>query len=133
MSDRLLLALVILGAVTAAGAIVQAALLRQRERLRQTMKLPSEAAARPRIIAFSGPGCAACRTQRHILEQIAAELGDRLAIEQVDAAAQPDLARRLGVMVVPTTVVAAPDGRIIAINGGLADAQRLREQLATAA
>jgi thioredoxin-like negative regulator of GroEL len=57
----------------------------------------------------------------------------RIQIEHFDATVAPDLARQFGVLVVPTTVVAAPDGRIVAINGGLTDRDRLREQIVNAA
>lgn len=132
MSDRLLLTLLLLGSIGVAGMLVRALARRHYQRVRLSVRLP-ETAPMPRVLAFSGPGCSACQAQKRILEQIAAELGSGLAIEHVDATAAPELAQRFGVIVVPTTVVAAPDGRIVAINGGLADLDRLKAQLASAA
>jgi thioredoxin-like negative regulator of GroEL len=87
----------------------------------------------PRLITFSTNGCRECRTQRRILDQVVAEWCGGVDIAYVDASDEPDLARSFGVIVVPTTVVAAPDGRIIGVNGGLADSHRLLRQLSEAA
>src|SRR5262249_26261753 len=89
-------------------------------------------AGSPRGIAFSGPGCAACRTQRRILDAVVADWNGTVEVAYVDAVAESEMAHRFGVLVVPTTVIAAPDGRIVGINGGLVDADRLRAQLAAA-
>lgn len=132
MSDRLFLALLLLGSIGVTGTLIRALTERHYQRIRRSVRLRNTAPT-PRILAFSGPGCSACQAQKRILEQIAAELGDALAIEHLDATAAPDLAQEFGVIVVPTTVVAAPDGRIVAINGGLAGVERLKAQLASAA
>ncbi|GIW03974.1 MAG: hypothetical protein KatS3mg059_0594 [Thermomicrobiales bacterium] len=132
MSDRLLLTLLLLGSISLVGVLVRALAQRHYRRVRRLTRLP-ETAPLPRILAFSGPGCSACAVQKRILEQVAAEMDGRIQIEHLDATVAHDLARQFGVLVVPTTVIAAPDGRIVAINGGLTDRDRLREQIVDAA
>jgi thioredoxin 1 len=93
--------------------------------------VPSEATV-PRVIQFSGPRCGACRTQKTVIERIAAERGDAVEISFLDAVEHADLAGKYRVMTVPTTVVTASDGRVIAINAGFVPADRLIAQLAAA-
>jgi thioredoxin-like negative regulator of GroEL len=133
MTERLILALAVLSALALVGQFLRAAATRRRRRLVEEVRLSVSAGPRPRVIAFSGPGCAACRTQQRILDEVRAAWAGGVDVEYVDAMAEPALARRFGVLVVPTTVVAAPDGRVVGINGGLADADRLLTQLAAAA
>jgi thiol-disulfide isomerase/thioredoxin len=128
MIDRLLLALVLLATLMLIGSALRAQIGRKRAALLGTIA-PTPAAGRPSVLALSGPGCGACRTQHRILDALRAEWTGDLEVQYVDAVAVPDLARRFGVIVVPTTVVAAADGRVVGINGGLADGDRLRSQL----
>jgi len=131
MTERLVIAVIILLAIAAVGVAWQAAVARWRRRRLGATVL---AAARlPRLIAFSTNGCAECRTQRRILDGVLAEWTGGVDVAYVDAVSEPTLARTFGVIVVPTTVVAAPDGRVIGVNGGLADAHRLLRQLSEAA
>jgi thioredoxin-like negative regulator of GroEL len=131
MIERLLLALMVVFAVAVAGFVAQEIVARWRRKRLGSLTL---AAARlPRLISFSTSGCGECRTQRRILDQVVSEWSGCVDIAYVDAADEPELARSFGVIVVPTTVVAAPDGRIIGVNGGLADAHRLLRQLSEAA
>jgi thiol-disulfide isomerase/thioredoxin len=132
VTDRILLVLLLLGSIGLAGTLVRALAQRHYQRVRRLTRLPATAPL-PRILAFSGPGCSACAVQKRILEQVVSEMDGRIQIEHFDATVAPDLARQFGVLVVPTTVVAAPDGRIVAINGGLTDRDRLREQIVNAA
>jgi thioredoxin-like negative regulator of GroEL len=48
---------------------------------------------------------------------------------KVDAARQPQVARAFGVLTVPSTVVLAPSGNVVAVNHGFAPTGRLVEQL----
>jgi thiol-disulfide isomerase/thioredoxin len=132
MIERLIVALVILGGLALAGFVVRSLAARRRAVLLAVSPSPAASSGTPRVIAFSGPGCAACKTQRRILEGVLADWNGAIEVRYVDAVAESELARRFGVIVVPTTVVAASDGRIVGVNGGLADAERLRSQLAVA-
>jgi thioredoxin-like negative regulator of GroEL len=131
MTERLLIALIVLLLIAVIGVAWQAGVARWRRRRLSATVL--ESAKLPRLITFSTSGCAECRTQRRILDGVLAEWTGGVDVAYVDAISEPTLARSFGVIVVPTTVVAAPDGRIIGVNGGLADAHRLLRQLSEAA
>jgi thioredoxin-like negative regulator of GroEL len=132
MSERLVLALAIVAGIALVGLAARRLSARRIAAVMSDQTVDAASVGVPRVIAFSGPGCAACRTQRRILDAVVADWNGTVEVAYVDAVAERELAHRFGVMMVPTTVVAAPDGRIVGINGGLADADRLRAQLAAA-
>jgi thioredoxin-like negative regulator of GroEL len=131
MTERLVLAVILVLAIAGVGIALQSAVARWRRRRLGSTVLA--AAKLPRLIAFSTTGCSDCRTQRRILDGVVAEWTGAVEVSYVDAVSEPALARTFGVIVVPTTVVAAPDGRIVGVNGGLADARHLLRQLSEAA
>lgn len=132
MSERFLLAAAIVAGIALAGILARWLGARRVAAMMREQKVATATGGVPRVLTFSGPGCAACRTQRRILDAVVAAWNGTVEVAYVDAVADRELARRFGVMVVPTTVVAAADGRIVGINGGLVDADRLRAQLAAA-
>jgi thioredoxin-like negative regulator of GroEL len=83
------------------------------------------------LVAFSTPSCAACHTaQAPAVTQVHETVGEeRLRIIKVDAARQPAVARAFGVLTVPSTVVLAPDGNLLAVNHGFAPPNKLVHQL----
>lgn len=84
----------------------------------------------PLILAFSTPDCVPCRTaQKPALEQLLHRYPGRVDVRHVDATVYPDLAERFGILTVPSTVVVGADGQIVAVNYGLARADRLARQL----
>jgi hypothetical protein len=89
--------------------------------------LGAEPDGRATLVAFSTASCAECRTQAAVLEPLAA---DGVRVLPVDAARRPDVARTFGVLTVPSTAVLGAAGGLVAVNHGLADAARLRAQLA---
>jgi thioredoxin-like negative regulator of GroEL len=89
--------------------------------------LGAEPDGRPAVVAFSTSACSECRVQARVLAPLARE-GVRLL--SIDAAAQAGAARAFGVLTVPSTAVLAEDGRVLAVNHGLAGQDRLRGQLA---
>jgi len=133
MSQRLALTLALLAALAGLGLAVRLATSYRRQRRIRDLSLQPTPAHMPRIIAFSGPGCAACRTQRRILDAALAEWSGPVEVAYVDAVEEPELARRVGVVVVPTTVVAAADGRVVGVTGGIVEVDRLLAQLSAAA
>jgi thiol-disulfide isomerase/thioredoxin len=86
---------------------------------------------RPTVIAFSTPSCAAChRAQAPAINNVVRTLGERAPrVIKVDASERPEVARAFGVMTVPSTVVLAEAGSVIAINHGFAASGTLLEQL----
>jgi hypothetical protein len=83
------------------------------------------------LIAFSTPSCPAChQAQPAAIDRARQQLEPQpLRLIRVDAAQQPEVARAFGIMTVPSTVVIAPEGHIVAINQGFAPSGRLLEQL----
>jgi thioredoxin-like negative regulator of GroEL len=87
----------------------------------------------PAILFFSGEACTICHTaQRPALERLAPALDGRVAVREVDVAAEPTLAQRFHVMSLPTTVVVDAEGRARAVNAGFAPAPKLQQQLVEA-
>lgn len=129
--DRLLIVL----AGVAAFAALWLAWLGVKGLLRRSVRGDRDARGdgRPALLYFSSAGCAPCRWQQApIVDSLRRTLGDRVRFEEVDAVANPELARRYKVLTLPTTVVVAPNGEVVAINYGVAQAGRLSEQLARA-
>ena len=60
-------------------------------------------------------------------------MGESVCFQEYDAVAHPDIAGRYRVLTVPTTVVIAPGGEVVAVNYGVTQADKLRRQLADAA
>jgi len=84
----------------------------------------------PAILYFTTPDCAVCAsTQRPVLQRLQAELGDRLQVFTVAAAAQPNIADYWGVLSVPTTFIIDTRGQPRRVNHGLAGYARLQRQL----
>src|SRR5579859_1247685 len=86
---------------------------------------------RPTLVEFSTRSCAACRTaQAPAVSAVEQRLGAaEVRVIHVDAALQPEVARAFGVQTVPSTVVLAAAGRIVAVNQGFAPSTRLVDQL----
>ncbi len=83
------------------------------------------------LVSFSTPSCAACHTaQAPAVKAVEAQLGPAVVrVIKIDAARQPEVARAFGVLTVPSTIVLAPTGQVVAINQGFAPSGRLVEQL----
>jgi len=89
-------------------------------------------AAGPAVLYFTTPTCAQCRFQQApALAQLTARRQDVQTVK-LDALEQQSLASFYNVMTVPTTVVLDSQRRPVAVNHGLASAEQLEKQLATA-
>lgn len=123
-----------LAPLIAAGLLVLAALALRAGQERQRRHLLGRVVGRyvdgPAILFFSGETCTICHTaQRPALDRLAPELDGRVAVREIDVAAEPSLAQRFKVMSLPTTVVVDGDGRARAVNAGFAPAPVLQRQL----
>jgi len=91
-------------------------------------KLPNK----PVIVYFTTPDCTPCKTvQRPALNQVSKLLGEKLQVIEIDATERPDLAKKWGVMSVPTTFLLDARGEARYVNNGVARAEKLMEQLQT--
>ncbi|HEV2582226.1 MAG TPA: hypothetical protein VGT44_15325 [Ktedonobacteraceae bacterium] len=82
------------------------------------------------ILAFSSADCHQCHLyQMPALRRVTEARMDMVSVEEIDAPTSPELTRRYQVLTVPTTVVLDASGRVQAINYGLANTQRLLEQV----
>lgn len=122
MLERALIALVL--AAAGAGAFV---LLRSHQMRRASRA--ALAAGKPAILYFRSDGCAPCATQARFLQQVGAQFGERIVIEEVDAEVDQAAAQRYAVFTVPTVLIADPSGTVRFANYGLTDAGKLAGQL----
>jgi thiol-disulfide isomerase/thioredoxin len=84
----------------------------------------------PAILFFTTPDCAPCKTvQRPAIQRVQNRLGEGLQVVEVDAYAQPELAKAWGVLSVPTTFIIDSAGKPRHVNYGVTPAERLLEQV----
>jgi thioredoxin 1 len=60
---------------------------------------------KPVLVDFWAEWCGPCRMVSPIVDQIAAEHGERLKVMKMDVDANPSTARSLGIMSIPTLIV----------------------------
>lgn len=126
MSDRFLAILIVAVVVAAIWVLVRRRAASHRGRDASDLL----EADRPLILAFSTPECVPCRTaQKPALEQLQRRFPGLVDVRNVDATVYPELADRFGILTVPSTVVVGADGRILAVNYGLARGDKLATQL----
>lgn len=84
------------------------------------------------ILVFSSADCHQChKYQIPALQRVTEARKYQVSVEEIDAPASPELAQRYQVLTLPTTVVLDATGRVQAVNYGLANTQRLLEQVDT--
>ena len=83
-----------------------------------------------RILAFSSEDCRQChQLQTPALQRVQEAHGDAVAIVDIDATRETELAERYHVLTVPTTVVLDQTGRAHAVNYGFANTKKLLDQV----
>jgi thioredoxin 1 len=60
---------------------------------------------RPVLVDFWAPWCAPCRMIAPVVDELAAELGDKIVFRKMDIDQNPETAMSLGIMSIPTIVV----------------------------
>jgi thioredoxin 1 len=112
-------------------AVRLAAAYRRGKRVNRVLD-PGLSAGRPTVLFFTADYCTVCRyRQRPALDELQGSVGDGLRVVEVDAPAEEPLAKRFGVLTLPSTVVLAADGRVGAVNYGFAPSEQLRAQVAS--
>jgi thiol-disulfide isomerase/thioredoxin len=101
--------------------------LRTRSLLADLGPLPARAFT---LVYFSTHTCAPCKTiQRPDIQKLAELMEGSLHVVEIDATEKPEIARRWGVMSVPTTFLIDPRGRLRYVNHGVARTEKLLIQL----
>lgn len=82
----------------------------------------------PTILHFSASWCGPCAGVRRVVDQVCADL-PAVAHVEIDMDADPDAARRLSVLSLPTTIIFDADGRPRYRTSGVPTAADLRSAL----
>jgi thioredoxin 1 len=121
--------IVAIGLVVAGLAVYRVLLALQRRRVMQHARSVS-LTDRATLLIFTSPTCAPCKLQQiPIVERLMIDWRGRLDVQLIDVTEQPELAGQYGVWSLPTTIVLKADHSVLAINQGVAHAQKLRDQL----
>jgi thioredoxin 1 len=86
----------------------------------------------PILVDFWAPWCGPCRAVAPILEQLAIDHGDKLAVAKLDVDANPLTAQRFQVASIPTMIVfkdGIPTTRLVGARAKLALLDELRDYL----
>src|SRR5258707_342915 len=137
MAERLLILVAVTVAIAAAIVVIRAWNRKKVSGLTQTaaaetwQNLGEAPDGRRALVSFSTLSCAACHTaQAPAVKAVESQLGpESVRVIKIDAARQPDVARAFGVLTVPSTIVLAPSGQVVAVNQGFAPTRRLVKQL----
>lgn len=88
-------------------------------------------AHRVTAVLFTGPNCAQCEVQRAAIAQIQRERPD-VGYAEFNAGIEVELAKRLRILSVPTTVIVDAAGSVVARNGRLVNGSVLEHQIGAA-
>ncbi len=83
------------------------------------------------VVDFWAPWCGPCRRLAPILEEVAAEMGDRLTVYKLNTDENPSAPGRFGVMSIPTLIVFRNGQEVDRIVGALPK-ELLRQKLEAA-
>ena len=81
------------------------------------------------LVDFWATWCGPCKMQAPVLDELDAEMGDKVKICKVDVDAEMQIARKFRVMSIPTLVV-LQDGKVKSSHVGYTDLDGLKAMLA---
>lgn len=87
-----------------------------------------EGSDRPLLIDFYAPWCGPCQMMAKILEQVNAQMHDRLQVVKINTDNYPDLATQYGIQALPTLVL-FKQGQPVNRIEGVVPADQLLEHL----
>jgi thioredoxin-like negative regulator of GroEL len=134
MLERLaLLGLLLVGLALLWLAVVAGARYRRWRRV-DRMRNPELSQGKTTVLFFTGEHCSVCHhRQKPALEILQSSHNGDLRVLELDAVQESSLARRFGVLTLPSTVVLAADGTVGAVNYGFAPSDQLNAQVASVA
>jgi thioredoxin 1 len=84
--------------------------------------------AKPVLLDFWAPWCGPCRMMEPVLEEVAAEWGDKIAIGKVNVDENPGTATKYDILSIPTLLVFS-GGQVVKKLVGAMPKKRLAEEL----
>jgi thioredoxin-like negative regulator of GroEL len=125
MFERIVVSMVLVGAGIAAFQL----LLFTQQRWATVGSKREARTDRAALLVFTSPTCAPCKLQQlPIIERLMVDWRDKIDVDVVDVSERPEVASQYGVWSVPTTIVLDAQRNVIAINQGVANGRKLREQ-----
>jgi thiol-disulfide isomerase/thioredoxin len=126
MPERVLITFVIVGGL----GLLWLAWQYYKTKLIQTIRPIEPLNGKPTLLYFTADYCVVCKAQQTpILKQVAAKLGDSIAIKQYDVSRHPALVNQYKVLTLPTTIILNPHGQVTHINYGVTQQTKLEAQL----
>jgi thioredoxin 1 len=80
------------------------------------------------LLDFSATWCGPCQMQKPILEEVEAEMGDKVEVKLIDVDQHSDLAGKYGIHAVPTLII-EKDGNEVRRFTGVTSKDVLRSEL----
>ncbi len=87
---------------------------------------------KPVLVDFFAVWCGPCKLQGPIIEELAAEVGDKFKVGKMDVDQNPEVAGKLGIMSIPTLVI-FKNGQPVQKFTGLQTKEALKAALEAAA